>query len=110
MGKSAMDCSVEEIQTGLWRVSIASITRLVRFRSDSKSFAPWDVMSADGRTLWSGSSLESALRWIQVHTGYPAEALFAQSLLEGSTGAPSVPADAPQETTATSKSRQALGH
>jgi hypothetical protein len=82
-----MDCSVEEIQQNVWRVSIASITRIVRYRSDSRTFAPWEVTNADGQILWSASTLESAFRWIEAHTGYPAEALFAQALLErGATG------------------------
>lgn len=77
-----MDYSVEEIHPNVWRVSIGTITRIVRFRSDDMTFAPWDVTSADGQTLWSASSLASAFRWIQARTGYPAEALFAQALLE----------------------------
>lgn len=82
-----MECSVEEIQPNVWRVSIASITRIVRYRNDSRTFAPWEVTNADGQKLWSAASLESAFRWIEAHTGYPAEALFAQALLErGATG------------------------
>jgi hypothetical protein len=79
-----MDYSVEEIQPNVWRVSIGTVTRIVRFRSDDMTFAPWDVTSADGQTLWSASSLASAFRWIQARTGYPVEALFAQALLERS--------------------------
>jgi len=104
-----MDCSVAEVQPGVWHVTIASITRIVRFRSDSMTFAPWDVMSADGHTLWSASSLESAFRWIQAHTGYPAEALFTQALLERSAGAPAAAASAAEESTPVKKSRPALG-
>jgi hypothetical protein len=77
-----MDYSIEEIQPNVWRVNVASITRIIRYRSDSQTFAPWDVTSADGRKLWSASSLESAFRWIQAHTGHPTEALFAEALLE----------------------------
>ena len=77
-----MDYSVEEIQPNVWRVSIGTVTRIVRFRSDDMTFAPWDVTSAEGQTLWSASSLASAFRWIQARTGYPVEALFAQALLE----------------------------
>ena len=79
-----MDYSVEEIQPNVWRVSIGTVTRIVRFRSDDMTFAPWDVISAEGQTLWSASSLASAFRWIQARTGYPVEALFAQALLERS--------------------------
>jgi hypothetical protein len=104
-----MDCSVEEVQPGVWRVTIASITRIVRYRSDSMTFAPWDVTSADGHTLWSAASLESAFRWIQARTGYPAEALFAQALLERSAGVPATPADSAEESTPIRKSRPALG-
>lgn len=77
-----MDYCVEEIKPNVWRVSIGTITRIIRFRSDDMTFAPWDVTSADGQTLWSASSLASAFRWIQARTGYPVEALFAQALLE----------------------------
>ena len=79
-----MDYSVEEIQPNVWRVSIGTVTRIVRFRSDDMTFAPWDVAGVDGQTLWSASSLASAFRWIQARTGYPVEALFAQALLERS--------------------------
>ncbi len=82
-----MDCSVEEIQPNVWRVNVASVTRIVRYRSDSRTFAPWEVTNADGQILWSAATLESAFRWIEAHTGYPAEALFAHALLErGATG------------------------
>jgi hypothetical protein len=77
-----MDASVEEIQQGLWRVSIAGITRVIRYRGGDRSFTQWDVTDAEGRHLWSAASLESAFRWIQARTGRPAEALFAQTLLE----------------------------
>jgi len=105
-----MDYSVEEIEPNVWRVNVASITRIVRFRSDSRTFAPWDVTTADGQTLWSAATLESAFRWIQAHTGYPAEALFAQALLERSAATESTRANAPDEPTATRENRQALGH
>ena len=82
-----MDYKVEEIQPNVWRVNIGTVTRFVRYRSDSMTFAPWDVTGADGQTLWSAASLASAFRWIQARTGYPVEALFAQALLERSTGA-----------------------
>jgi hypothetical protein len=86
-----MDYSVEEIQPNVWRVSVGTITRIIRFRSDDMTFAPWDVTTADGQTLWSASSLASAFRWIQARTGYPVEALFAQALLAHSAGAESAP-------------------
>jgi hypothetical protein len=79
-----MDYSVEEIQPNVWRVNIEGIVRVVRYRKGNMTFAPWDVTSAEGRTLWSASSLESAFRWIQARTGQPVEALFAQALLEHS--------------------------
>ena len=103
-----MDYSVEEIQPNVWRVSIGTIVRIVRFRADDMSFAPWDVTSADGQTLWSAASLASAFRWIQARTGYPVEAMFAQALLERSTGADSASAMT-AEPGKTDKSRQALG-
>ncbi|HVN44601.1 MAG TPA: hypothetical protein VMT66_05065 [Steroidobacteraceae bacterium] len=80
-----MDYSVEEIQPNVWRVSIGGIIRVIRYRHGNMTFAPWDVTTAEGRTLWSAASLESAFRWIQARTGQPVEALFAQALLEHST-------------------------
>ena len=77
-----MDYSVEEIQPNVWRVNIEGIVRIVRYRKGNMTFAPWDVTSGDGRTLWSAASLESAFRWIQARTGQPVEALFTQALLE----------------------------
>ena len=79
-----MDYSVEEIQPNVWCVRVGTVTRIIRFRTDSMTFAPWDVTSAEGQVLWSAASLASAFRWIQARTGYPVEALFAQSLLERS--------------------------
>jgi hypothetical protein len=88
-----MDYRVEEIQPNVWRVDIEGVVRIVRYRKGNMTFAPWDVTSAEGRTLWSAASLESAFRWIQARTGLPVEALFAQALLElgarrGSSAAP----------------------
>ena len=80
-----MDYGVEEIQPNVWRVRIEGITRIIRYRNGNMTFAPWDVSTAEGRTLWSASSLESAFRWIQARTGQPVEALFAQALLEHTT-------------------------
>ena len=95
-----MDYSVEEIQPNVWRVSVAGITRIIRYRHGNMTFAPWDVTTAEGRTLWSAASLESAFRWIQARTGQPVEALFAQALLEHSartgTAAAPQPEDASQ--------------
>jgi hypothetical protein len=79
-----MDNSVAEIEPNVWGVKLAGITRIVRYRNDGKTFAPWDITTAEGRTLWSAASLESAFRWIQARTGQPVEALFAQALLEHS--------------------------
>ena len=75
-----MNCSVEEIQPNVWRLRLGTVIRVVSFRSDRMTFAPWDVASADAHTLWSASSLASALRWIQARTGYPVEELFARCL------------------------------
>ena len=94
-----MEYSVEEIQPNVWRVNIGGIVRVVRFRKGNMTFAPWDVTSAEGRTLWSTSSLESAFRWIQARTGQPVEALFAQALLEHSTRAGSSEPQSAQEST-----------
>jgi hypothetical protein len=105
-----MDYSVEEIQPNVWRVNIGSVTRIVRYRSDNMTFAPWDVTSADGQTLWSASSLASAFRWIQARTGYPVEAMFAQALLERSTGSESVPAQNPEDSAGAGDNQKALGN
>jgi hypothetical protein len=77
-----MDYAVEEIEPDVWRVDVAGTTRIVRYRRDIKSFAPWDICTADGRRLWGSPSLESAFRWIQARTGLPAEALLVEGLLE----------------------------
>ena len=94
-----MDHSVEEIQPNVWRVNIGGIVRVVRYRKGNMTFAPWDVTSAEGRTLWSAPSLESAFRWIQARTGQPVEALFAQALLEHSARTGSFEAQSPQRPT-----------
>jgi len=104
-----MDYSVEEIQPNVWRVSIGTVTRIVRFRSDDMTFAPWDVTSADGQTLWSASSLASAFRWIQARTGYPVEALFAQALLERPGDAEPGHGRVADESADTGDDQQALG-
>jgi hypothetical protein len=104
-----MDYSVEEIQPNVWRVSIGTVTRIVRFRSDDMTFAPWDVTSADGQTLWSASSLASAFRWIQARTGYPVEALFAQALLERSADAQAGHGQVADESAQTGDDKRALG-
>ena len=79
-----MEYRVEEIQPNVWRLQTAGITRVIRHREGDITFAPWEVTSAEGRRLWSAASLQSAFRWIQARTGQPAEALFAQALLERS--------------------------
>jgi hypothetical protein len=94
-----MDYCVEEIQPNVWRVNIEGIIRIVRYRKGNMTFAPWDVTSAEGRTLWSASSLESAFRWIQARTGQPVEALFAQALLEHSARSGSSAGPVPQQST-----------
>jgi hypothetical protein len=100
-----MDYSVEEIQPNVWRVNIEGIIRVIRYRHGNMTFAPWDVTSAEGRTLWSASSLESAFRWIQARTGQPVEALFAQALLEHSARAASCEERPPQQS---SEARQEM--
>ena len=104
-----MDYSVEETQPNVWRVTVGTITRIIRFRSDDMTFAPWDVTTADGHTLWSASSLASAFRWIQARTGYPVEALFAQALLEHGPDKKSVAAQDSDAATEKSANQRALG-
>jgi hypothetical protein len=102
-----MDHSVEEIQPNVWRVNIGGIVRVVRYRKGNMTFAPWDVTSAEGRTLWSAPSLESAFRWIQARTGQPVEALFAQALLEHSARAGSFAGQPAQQSTEEAQHRPA---
>ena len=105
-----MDDGIEEIEPNVWRVSVGSITRIVRYRSDSMTFAPWQVTGADGQVLWSATTLESAFRWIQARTGYPAEALFAQALLERSASKALGGSEVAAEPAGTDASRHALGN
>jgi hypothetical protein len=77
-----MDYAIEEIEPDVWRVDIAGTTRIVRYRRDLQTFAPWDICTADGRRLWGSPSLESAFRWIQARTGHPTESILVEGLLE----------------------------
>jgi hypothetical protein len=77
-----VNCAVKEIEPDVWRVEIAGTVRIVRYRRDIRGFAPWDICTAEGRSLWGAPTLESAFRWIQARTGYPAEALLVEGLLE----------------------------
>ena len=77
-----MDYAVKEIAPQVWRVDIAGAVRIIRYRPDSMTFAPWDICTAEGRRLWASTSLESAFRWIEARTGHPAEALLAEGLLD----------------------------
>jgi hypothetical protein len=77
-----MDYAVKEIAPQVWRVDIAGAVRIIRYRPNGLTFAPWDICTAEGRRLWASTSLESAFRWIEARTGHPAEALLAEGLLE----------------------------
>jgi hypothetical protein len=77
-----MDYAIREIAPEVWRVEIAGAVRIIRYRPDSMTFAPWDICTEDGHRLWASPSLESAFRWIEARTGHPAEALLAEGLLE----------------------------
>jgi hypothetical protein len=77
-----MDYAVKEIAPQVWRVEIAGTVRVIRYRPDTMTFAPWDICNAEGRRLWAATSLASAFRWIEARTGHPAEALLAEGLLE----------------------------
>ena len=77
-----MDYAVREISPQEWRVEIGGAVRIIRYRPDSMTFAPWDICNAEGRRLFAATSLESAFRWIEARTGHPAEALLADGLLE----------------------------
>ncbi|HSY06114.1 MAG TPA: hypothetical protein VK803_09205 [Steroidobacteraceae bacterium] len=76
-----MDYAVKEIASQVWRVDIAGAVRIVRYRPDSMTFAPWDICTAEGRRLWAAPSLESAFRWIEARAGLAAETLLAEGLL-----------------------------
>ena len=79
-----MDYAVEEIAPGHWRVEVAGTVRMIRYRPDIKTFAPWDICSEDGRRLWGSPTLESAFRWIQARTGHLTEGILVEGLLEWS--------------------------
>jgi hypothetical protein len=81
-----MDYAVREISPQEWRVEIAGAVRIIRYRPDSMTFAPWDICNAEGRRLFAATSLESAFRWIEARTGHPVEALLADGLLEQGAG------------------------
>lgn len=77
-----MDYAVKEIAPQVWRVDAAGAVRVIRYRPDSMTFAPWDICTAEGRRLWSSPSLESAFRWIEARAGLPPDALLAEGLLQ----------------------------
>jgi hypothetical protein len=77
-----MDYAIKEVAPQVWHVDIAGAVRIIRYRPDSRTFAPWDICTAEGRRLWASTSLESAFRWIEARTGHPAEALLVAGLLE----------------------------
>ena len=81
-GGRIMEYDIKQIAPDVWRVDVAGAVRIIRYRLDSRTFAPWDICAADGRRLWASDSLESAFRWIEARTGHPAEALLAAWLLE----------------------------
>jgi hypothetical protein len=76
-----MDFAVKEIAPQVWRVDIRGAARIIRYRPDSMTFAPWDICTAEGRRLWAAPSLESAFRWIEARAGLPSEVLLAEGLL-----------------------------
>jgi hypothetical protein len=93
-----MDYAIREIAPEVWRVEIAGAVRIIRYRPDRMTFAPWDICTEDGHRLWASPSLESAFRWIEARTGHPAEALLAEGLLEqGASPELSKPAERAQE-------------
>jgi len=96
-----MDYAVQEIASQVWRVDIAGAVRIVRYRPDSMTFAPWDICTAEGRRLWAAPSLESAFRWIEARAGLAAETLLAEGLLAqtATNRSPDAPEAAKQEET-----------
>jgi hypothetical protein len=91
-----MDYAIKEIEPDVWRVDIGGTTRIVRYRRDIQSFAPWDICTAEGRRLWGSPSLESAFRWIQARTGHPTEAMLVEGLLEQTGSHPVAPSGTAQ--------------
>ncbi len=91
-----MDYAVKEIAPQVWRVDIAGVVRIIRCRPDGATFSPWEISTAEGRRVWSATSLGSAFRWIEARTGHPVEALLVDSLLEQAAAdpAPHIPKDA----------------
>jgi hypothetical protein len=77
-----MEYAIKQIAPDIWCVDIAGAVRIIRYRPDSRTFAPWDICTTEGRRLWASDSLESAFRWIEARTGHAAEALLAEGLLE----------------------------
>jgi hypothetical protein len=73
-----MDCDVKKISPQSWRVDVAGTIRIINFRSDCMTFAPWDICTAEGRRLWASASLESAFRWIEARMGQPANTLVRE--------------------------------
>ena len=49
-----MDYAVKEIAPQVWRVEIAGAVRIIRYRPDTLTFAPWDICNAEGRRLLGG--------------------------------------------------------
>lgn len=91
-----MDYHVEEIQPDVWRVEVGNTIRIVRRGHDTRTFAPWDILTGDGHRLWASPSLESAFRWIQARTGLPTEAILTEGLLEHTASRAGLPRDASQ--------------
>jgi hypothetical protein len=61
----SVDCTVERIELRAWQVTIGQIIRIIRFRKDIRTFAPWDVTTPDGHRLWAAFTLESACEWVR---------------------------------------------
>jgi hypothetical protein len=74
-----MDYAVKEVAPQVWHVDIAGAVRIIRYRPDSRTFAPWDICTAEGRRLWASTSLESAFRWIEARTGHPGRSASNQA-------------------------------
>jgi hypothetical protein len=104
-----MDYHIEEIAPDVWHVEIAGTTRIVRRSHDTRTFAPWDISTADGHRLWASPTLESAFRWIQARTGHPTEALLAEGLLEHTASRPALPADAAEAHAGEDERAEAMG-
>ncbi len=59
-----MEPEILQIETNAWRVTVGNLTHIIRFRNNTQTFAPWDVIDIHGRRVWSSFSFDGACSWI----------------------------------------------